>query len=51
VPSFVSDPGKEFVRYHHGIETEEMWTEFSEAVDQAIYKEPSFLYLLLTETD
>jgi hypothetical protein len=51
VPSFVTDPAKEFLKYHKGITSEEEWEEFLKTVDEYIYKEPSFLYLYLTETD
>ena len=51
MPSFVTDPVKDFQKYHSGINTNEEWDEFNKAVDDNIYKEPSLMYLLLTETD
>jgi hypothetical protein len=50
-PSFVTDPVKDFIRFSKDMNTEERWQEFSKTVDENIYREPSLLYLYLTETD
>lgn len=50
-PSFVTDPVKDFIRFNKDMNTDERWQEFSKTVDENIYREPSLLYLYLTETD
>ena len=51
VPSFVTDPSKDFKKFHKDFNSEKKWEEFQKIVDENIYKEPSLLYLYLTETD
>ena len=50
VPSFIIEPTRDFIKFCKGIFNEE-WNEFYKCVDDQIYKEPSFLYLFLTEAD